>query len=252
MTVSVVIPTLNEERYLPFVLESIRSSRFTILQKHQIEVIIADAKSTDNTVEIASQYGVKVIDGGIPSVGRNKGASISNGEIMIFLDADVIFSDSFLENCILELINRKLDVAGAYFSVTRGSMQYIFFVLLNNIAKFVRQFTPYPVVHGDFIICRKEVFENLGGFDEKMFFGEDNDFVLRSVKSKFKYRVLKQSYITSERRIQKIGIWGITKTFLIFTFEMLRANIKNLEVQERLRKVYGENLQSKHRYTNPK
>ena len=54
--ISIVIPSLNEEKFLPILLESITKQTFK-----DFEVIIADAGSKDNTVEIAKKFGAKVV-----------------------------------------------------------------------------------------------------------------------------------------------------------------------------------------------
>ena len=61
MKISIIIPTYNEEEYLPKLLESIKSQDFT-----DYEVIVADAQSNDNTREIAKEYGCVVVEGGLP------------------------------------------------------------------------------------------------------------------------------------------------------------------------------------------
>ena len=71
MILSIIIPTYNEEEYLPVLLESIKEQSFD-----DYEVIVADANSTDKTREIAKEYGCIVVDGGLPAVGRNNGARI--------------------------------------------------------------------------------------------------------------------------------------------------------------------------------
>ena len=63
MKLSIIIPTYNEEEYLPKLLESIKMQDFT-----DYEVIVADANSKDNTRKIATDYGAKVVDGGFDCV----------------------------------------------------------------------------------------------------------------------------------------------------------------------------------------
>ena len=93
MILSIIIPTYNEEEYLPVLLESIKKQSFT-----DYEIIIADANSTDKTREIAKEYGCIVIDGGLPAVGRNNGARIAQGEYLLFLDSDLELTDDYLRN----------------------------------------------------------------------------------------------------------------------------------------------------------
>ena len=71
MIFSIIIPTYNEEEYLPVLLDSIKEQDFD-----DYEIIVADANSTDKTVEIAKDYGCIVVEGGLPAVGRNNGAKI--------------------------------------------------------------------------------------------------------------------------------------------------------------------------------
>ena len=96
--ISIIIPAYNEEKFLPKLLRSIRKQAY----KNK-EVIVADASSTDRTAEIAGEYGARVVEGGMPAVGRNNGAKKAKGDIFLFLDADVVLPDAyFLEATIKE------------------------------------------------------------------------------------------------------------------------------------------------------
>ena len=106
MKISIIIPTYNEEEYLPYLLESIKRQDFT-----DYEVIIADANSTDRTREIAKDYNAKIVDGGMPAVGRNKGAAAAQGEFLLFLDADVIMTRGYLKSAIQEFVEEGLGIA---------------------------------------------------------------------------------------------------------------------------------------------
>ena len=63
---SVIIPTFNEEKYLPRLLDSLARQTYT-----DYETIVADADSTDATRAIASQHGCRIVPGGRPAEGRN-------------------------------------------------------------------------------------------------------------------------------------------------------------------------------------
>ena len=88
MNVSVIIPTLNEEKILPHLLDDFRNQT-----AKDFEVIVADAGSGDKTVEVAKAYKAQLVKGGLPAVGRNNGAKIARGEFLFFLDADVRFTE---------------------------------------------------------------------------------------------------------------------------------------------------------------
>ena len=81
---SIVIPVKNEETDLPKLLASIKAQTFT-----DYEVIVADAHSTDKTVELAQAAGAIVVEGGMPGSGRNRGAeAASTGDPLAEMDID--------------------------------------------------------------------------------------------------------------------------------------------------------------------
>jgi len=102
---SVIIPALNEEKFLPLALSSILTPDF------KGEVIVANARSNDRTAEIARRYNCKLAEGGIQAKGRNAGAKIAAGEILLFTDADVQLPAGFLPAALAEFSRRGLDIA---------------------------------------------------------------------------------------------------------------------------------------------
>lgn len=106
MKLSIIIPTYNEEKYLPKLLQSIRKQNF-----RDYEVIVADAGSEDGTREIAQSYGCKIVEGGLPAVGRNKGAEVAQGDYLLFLDSDVVLTDGYLESALEEFTENDLGIS---------------------------------------------------------------------------------------------------------------------------------------------
>src|SRR5258708_10412751 len=108
--ISIIIPTLNEEKSLPKLLASIHNQTV-----QPLEVIIADAQSTDDTRSIAKSFGCIVVDdagtGSGPAKGRNNGAKNAKGEIFLFLDADTRLPFDFLEGAFSEFVERRLTSA---------------------------------------------------------------------------------------------------------------------------------------------
>lgn len=238
MKLSIVIPALNEEKALPELLKCLERQT---LDKKDFEVIVADANSTDKTAEIAKSFGAKVVEGGTAAVGRNNGAKIAKADILVFLDADVQFDDDFLERALEKFQKHKLDVAAAFLKVKLTFLiSYFFNNMGDNFARFIRQFGRNPVACGDFIMCKKEVLEKVQGFDEKMVFGEDNDFLQRAVRKKSKYRVMKISYSNSPRRIKKVGILMMILSFILFSLAAMLRIQKNKRVQKLIERTYGK------------
>src|SRR5882672_4466869 len=135
---SIVIPTKNEEAYLPKLLQSI----FAQTVKPN-EIIVADANSRDRTKAIAKKYKCKIVQGGShPSIGRNNGAAHANTTLVLFLDADVILPDEkFLEETIKEFVARDLSVACCLGMITSGEkIDYLGIAFANFYCKVTENF----------------------------------------------------------------------------------------------------------------
>ena len=70
---SIIIPALNEEKYLPLLLGEIKKQNFA----DDLEIIVADAGSVDKTIEIARSFGCEITKGGLPAKGRNEGGKVA-------------------------------------------------------------------------------------------------------------------------------------------------------------------------------
>ena len=90
MKISIIIPVYNSSLTLNECLNSIFSSKY-----YDFEVIVVSGNSTDNSVEIAKKYKTKIIElteNKGPALARNRGAEIAEGEILLFIDSDVIIN----------------------------------------------------------------------------------------------------------------------------------------------------------------
>lgn len=195
---SIIIPTLNEEKYLPILLSQIKKQTFS-----DYEIIVADAGSRDKTVEIAKSFGCIITKGGNPAKGRNQGAKIARGEILWFIDADtILIPKDFLEKFLAEFEKRKLDLASFSLYLGEKKIDRLIFNVYYFFAKILEKVFPLA---WNSIFVKKEVFDKIGGFDESLAFAEDLDFVQRASK-KFKYGYIKtEPVISSDRRLRKDG-----------------------------------------------
>lgn len=196
---SIIIPTLNEEKYLPLLLDSIKKQDFP-----DYEIIVADAGSKDKTLEIAKNQGAKLIKGGLPSYSRNQGAKIAKAELLLFLDADVLLPESFLEKSLKEFKERKLKIAG-FFLLPSGKNKiatFLFNFFYNSPILLLEKILPHAAQG---ILIKKELFEKINGFDEKIKLAEDHDLARRAKKFG-RYSIIKSSKIfISERRFKRDG-----------------------------------------------
>jgi S1-C subfamily serine protease len=200
---SIIIPTLNEVKYLPILLSQIRKQNFS-----DLEIIVADADSKDKTAEIAKSFGCKIVKGGLPAKGRNEGAKVAKGDIFLFMDADNIYlPDGFLERVIYEFKKRNLGVASFPIYPKGNFIDKICYFFYN---KFVEIFQNRTAFATNCVLIKKEVFEKVGGFDEEILIGEDHDLAKRAAKiSKFGF-IKTEPVLTSPRRFE---IEGRLKTY---------------------------------------
>lgn len=201
MKLSIIIPTYNEEEYLPALLESIRKQDFT-----DYEVIVADADSEDNTRKIAEEYGCRVVEGGMPAAGRNRGAEVARGELLLFLDADLVLTDGYLRDAVEEFESEELGIAiTQMIPLSTRRRDKILHEFANRFMILVESIKPHGAgCYG--ILTRKELHERVGGFDESLDFGEDTDYIERIGKIS-RFRVLrKPRVLVSIRRLEKEGL----------------------------------------------
>jgi len=193
---SIIIPTLNEEKYLPALLESIKEQDFG---REGREVIVADAGSKDKTREIAGSFGCRIIRGGLPAKGRNEGTKVAKGDLLLFLDADLKLPTDFLKKSLEEFKKRKLDVASYRLEpeTQKRIIKTGFNLFYNRPITFSEKLLAYGAMG---ILVKKRVFEKVGGFDEKVKFAEDHYFVRQASKiGKFGIIRSAKIYITLRR-----------------------------------------------------
>src|SRR3989338_5939746 len=162
---TIIIPTKNEESYLPRLLQSIAKQTL-----QPVEIIVSDAQSTDATREVAFSFGARVVEGGPISFGRNAGASHAHTELLLFLDADVELRDpQFLEKALEEMLNRKLDLATCdVFPLSDVFIDHVMHKAYNTYARAWGSL--FPHAPGFCMFARKKLHEQIKGFDEKITF----------------------------------------------------------------------------------
>ena len=196
---SIIVPALNEEKYLPILLSQIKKQNFN----SDLEIIVADAGSKDKTVEIARNYGCKIVPGGLPAQGRNEGAKVAQGETLLFMDADNIYlPENFLRKLLEEFEKRNLDVASFPICPNGNQFDKIAYGIYNWWAGITQNFLPHAT---NSVLVKKEIHTKVSGFDEEIKIAEDHDFARRAAKiGRFGF-IKTKPVLTSIRRFEKDG-----------------------------------------------
>ena len=201
MQISVVIPVKNEATILPNLLRSIKAQKGV-----ELEIIVADAKSTDATREVAQQFGARVVDGGMPGPGRNLGAKHATGDWIFFHDADmVLLDDHFYERLLVEFSKRNADFGTVYLQPDARTFLDRFLHWLFHL--YTKASSPWIAhVQGGCFFVKRTWHERAGGFDESVVFAEDMDYAqrLKKMGAKFAY-ISNLSVQISTRRLAKDG-----------------------------------------------
>ena len=207
---SIVIPTYNEEKNLPWLLESIRDQEGV-----DYEIIVADNASTDRTVKIARSCGARIVAGGLPAAARNRGAAVAKRETILFLDADVILpARDFLAVSLAEFNDKNYGIATCrVIPISEKMIDKLFHRAYNAYLKTLR-----PIIArapGFCILTRKSLHVAINGFDETIVLAEDHDYARRMAKIS-KFGILK-SYpiIVSVRRFDRDGRFRIAVKYLL-------------------------------------
>ncbi len=177
-------------------------------------VLIADADSTDGTPALVRGFrdrlNVQVIPGGLPSVGRNRGAAKATTPYVLFLDADIELAETWLiRRCLEKMQEKKLHLATTNILCDGTWTDKIlywgsdFFQYLSCLYK--------PFATGMFMMFDRQRFHELGGFHEQAMFAED--YLLSQKVSRRRFTIVRGGVHTTNRRFQKMGH---LRVFLLF------------------------------------
>jgi glycosyltransferase involved in cell wall biosynthesis len=211
-SLSVIIPALNEERFIGATLrrltEAIAYSQSS-KESVPVQVIVVDNDSQDRTAEIARSFGATVVQEPVRNIARarNSGARVANGDVLFFLDADTLVPPCLLARIAAAMSDPRC-AGGALDLDHRPSRLVIrvylwFWYLLGRVT---------GMAGGAAQFCRRDAFLALGGYDESIYMGEDVDFYWRLKRTARRgdrnVRYIKDvPVIPSSRRWDRWPVW---------------------------------------------
>ena len=192
--ISIIIPAQNEFENL----QRLFSIACFLEHESLSEIIIAASPAnTDNTEKLARQFGIKflVCDTKGRAAQMNKASSIAQGEVLVFLHADVVPPKGFISD-----IQRSLQDGfdAGFFSYRFDKESW----LLRINASFTSKDGLFTGGGDQCLFIKKNVFSSLGSFNEEQVLMEDFEFFQRMKKQKVPYTIIKNDLVVSARKYE--------------------------------------------------
>ena len=230
MRLSIIIPAFNEEAYLPETLEAIEAAVDTLRSRPgvSVETFVVDNNSTDATAAAAQAHCATVVSEPVQGIARarNAGARHSQGDVLVFIDADVIIPPNLLERIHAAMSDPQCLGGGTDVDYRpRRLAMRIYLRLWRGLGRMTN------MVQGAAQFCRREAFEQIGGYDETAWIGEDVDFywALRRLarKSGGSTQLIRHPRVrASPRRYDRWPVWKVllwTNPLFIALFRRRRS-----------------------------
>jgi hypothetical protein len=199
--ISFVVPAHNEQAYLGRTLRAIHEAARTIGKPH--EIIVANDASTDTTAEIARENNARVVgvDHRQIAATRNSGARAARGERIFFVDADTTINARAVAEALKAMDNGAVGGGGPTW-LGKDEIVPLYIRLIAIFALIVPRLVGFS--GGAFMFCTRQAFEATGGFNERVYWGEEGLFAL-ALRREGRFAGLSEYVLTSGRRVRKIS-----------------------------------------------
>jgi glycosyltransferase involved in cell wall biosynthesis len=215
--ISVVIPAHNEERYLERTLEALQHQNYG-----WFEVIVVANGCFDRTKEIARGkcHRLIVLSQRSLGVARNLGARMARGELLLFLDADTV-----LEPVALRVIAETFSDGDAAGTIQgQPDEPRLAYRVIYGLKNLIHRCSLHPGSSG-VILCWKEHFVRVGGFDEGLEVRENSELVKRLMRcGRYRY-IGSVRATTSMRRYDRCGVARVVWLWWRLWFESLLGDL---------------------------
>lgn len=199
MTLSVIIPTLNEQDRILALLSDIDAQ--TLPPK---EVFVVDGESEDATRDKVSSHQSAQLIASKRGVGRQRkhGSDLATGDIVALIDADVRLRPDFFEKAVSQMNRQKLDIACPYYLPTRGGLGIrATYGIINSFFWLFQKVLPSGA--GSCILVRRDALARHGGIRPDHVY--DDIELIRRIARKGKFAMLSSCVRVSPRRFETYG-----------------------------------------------
>ena len=201
--ISFIVPAYNEEQHIRRTLDSIHRAAGSM--QEQYEIVVADDASSDRTGAVAVECKARVVQVSLRQIAatRNAGARAAGGDLLFFVDADTIVTPEAVR-CAVALMRAGAVGGGA--TVRFDGALPLHFRALAATTVAISRLTRLSL--GCFMFCTRQAFEAAGGFDERLFAGEEIA-LSRALKRQGRFRILRETVTTSGRKVRAHSGWEV-------------------------------------------
>jgi glycosyltransferase involved in cell wall biosynthesis len=247
---SIVIPTLNEEKFLPKLLTSLASQTVK-----NFDVVVVDGHSADKTVVVAKRYKktlpqltiVECETAGV-SRQRNIGAKTGKADWLVFVDADSVLLSNFVERIGMYIDKKHPKFFTTWLKTDSDDPSDAIVGLIFNMCIEGSIVIERPWAPGPLTVVRRDIFEMAGGYEETTTFGEDHDFSMSIFEKGIPFTILREVlYIYSLRRYRREGNLKALERYLKSTLAvtLTKRGPKHMKGFESGGSMYGDTEKKK-------
>ncbi len=227
---SFVVPAYNEELLIARTLAALSEAGAALGEP--FEIVVADDGSTDRTAAIARERGARVVPVQHRQIAatRNAGARAATGDWLVFVDADTAVTSAAVRGAVEAM---RAGAAGGGAAFQFDGRVPLFGRVMQRIA--VPLYRALGLASGCFLFCTRRAFERVGGFDERLFAGEEAA-MSRALHGAGRFVVLREAVVTSGRRLRTYS----ARELLGLLARLALSGEKGLRKREGKELWYGE------------